>query len=439
MNGLVSFKRRVCDFPEGINIPANCDESIFVPTFSDNCKHHYYLLDFKSKKITSWHLDVNPIKEDFKNRLNRDRIAAIPWNKDLESYLKMIFVPHSAQFYGDKVYVSCWYSNFIVELDKNEDSFDIIYDASPEGLSKIYSSTNTIKDGIIYFSRWSIDDEFAHAKDRSIPVRLELGSFNVHKRNFTILDTIPGPDEIHDAVLCNNGHDLLFVEMGQDPVIEFPDFETSSPQLLHQVHDKGLVPSQVIVYNIKTKKYSSQVYPNAPGHAEASSQENIYYISQCNACNRKTKMFCMGNAKIDKVKIENSKIQFLKTYESGDFIRVPSHKVFSHNNKELLVCTVYPDNVHILDAAEMKLYKKIDLGRAETKADYFSNGAFPYPAAKEQKMPYTAHGFENKDYLFLTHLNDVMLFDFVKEKVLAKVVFNSSEPLIGMGHSQAIG
>lgn len=39
--------------------------------------------------------------------------------------------------------------------------------------------------------------------------------------------------------------------MGQDPAIEFPDdFKDLTPQLLHQIHDKGLIHSQVIVYNM---------------------------------------------------------------------------------------------------------------------------------------------------------------------------------------------
>ena len=85
--------------------------------------------------------------------------------------------------------------------------------------------------------------------------------------------------------------------MGQDPVIEFPDdFKDLTSQLLHQIHDKGLIYSQAIVYNMKTKKHYSQVYPSAPGHAESSKQDGIYYISQCNACNRKSNMFCIGNA-----------------------------------------------------------------------------------------------------------------------------------------------
>lgn len=437
MRDLVSFEKKEYDFPQGVNIPANCDETIFVPAFSDNCKHHYYLLNFKTKKITCWNLDIHPLREDFKKRLSRDKIAAIPWKKDLDSYLNIIFAPHSAQFYKNNIYVTCWYSNFFVELDRDSDSLDIICDSSPEGIRKIYSSTNTIKDGVIYFSRWSIDDQFLHAQDRRIPVKMEIGSFDVHKRIFTIFHAVNGPDEIHDTFLCNNGENLLFVQMGQDPIIEFPDnFDDLTPQLLHQIHDKGLIHSEVIVYNMKTKEYNAQLYPSAPGHAESSSEKDTYYISQCNACNRKTKMFCIGNAKIDKVKIENARIQFLQTYESKDFIRAPSHKVFSHKDKEMLVCTSYPDNLHIIDTAGMKLYKKINLGRAVTQDNYFSNGAFPYPAAKEQKMPYTAHGFNNKDYLFLTHMNDVTVYDFVREKAISKVVFNSDKPLIGMGHAQ---
>lgn len=435
MKSLIEISKEVRDFPAGKKIPENCTESIFIPAFSIDCQHHYFWLDFKNKRITCWNVNLKKVKEQMKLRVEQVGAGSIPWNMDLESYLNGIYFAHSAEHYQGKIYLSFIDGNFLLVLDLHSDAWEVIYD--PCAPNKIYGSTNLISDGQIYFSRWEIEDGFRHIEDDSLAVKLEIGCYDIEQGKFTIFDTIDGPDDIHTTLLTQDRKSVLILEMTQNPALRFPrNMEELTDEQAVEIQRNGLCESSLILYDLKNRSAHTWRLPAGPAHVEPDPEHrDLYYVSSHNLCSNKDKLYCFGTSRIDAVRIADSTLEYLGGYQSEDFYRSPSHKLFRYQGLKLMALAIYPNQVHIVDLNGMRIYKKITLSKSKLKSLDFSKGPYPYPPAREDKTPYTVHAVSEKNYLFLSNIWNVTLFDFVNEQKIESIVFNPNKSLIAMGHA----
>ncbi|WP_416215372.1 hypothetical protein [Paenibacillus mesotrionivorans] len=428
------MKKEKYHFPDHMNVPPECDRSIFIPAYGTDGKQYYYLVDFKSKTIICWDIDTEEMKNYLINKIQKDDIAGVPWNKNFENYLQTILLGHSAQYDNGKLYVSSNYGTFILCLSIVDDSWSLIGEDIEGDPVKVYSATNDIYNNNLYFTRWEMEEGFRHIENRNLPVRLEIGRYSLEADSFEIIDTIDGPDDVHYTSITPDGKNLIIIEMAQDPVHRFPkQGEETNDDYLLKTLENGLCDSQFIVYNLEKKQYHVHHLKDGPAHIEYDlSAPGICYVSMHNLCTNNTDNCCFGTARIEKIRID-SEVASLGFYTDDDFIRIPSHKPFDYDGQKLLAVSVYPNQLHIIDADEMKLYKKVYLSKTKQGVD-FSRGPYIYP--RIDKTPYSIEYQRGSSYIYLCSIWNIILFNFVGESKYSSLIYNvNNKPLIAMGHA----
>lgn len=437
MKNLLSVSKTIYDFPDEVIIPDECNnEVIFIPAIAAKCNHYYYLIDYCRRKITCWNVNLNAIKDRLKSQLNIHSIKTLPWNyQNLDDYLETLFFAHSASYYEGNIYVSCIAGNCIIALGVEDNSYDLIYDE--QDITKMYSSTNDIYDGCIYFTRWKIDDTFKHAEDANHAIYIDVGRYNIKNKCFEVFDTIEGADDIHHTCTTKDGKNILILEMRQDPIIKYPvDTDNASAELMREILKAGLKKSKLITYNIEKREYDTIIMEGSPAHIEFDlyDENTIYIIEHYNSPN-KNSIMSFGNVKFNKVQIENNKSKVIERFSVEGMYRSPSHKLAIADNKQLIFCPSYPNQSFIIDPKGKNVYKKLSFVKKNATVD-FSNGPVKYPNPPYDKTPFTIYPVENSPYMILCSIWNTTIYNFMDEAKVSSLIYNiESNPLIGMGHA----
>ena len=145
-----------------------------------------------------------------------------PWNQGPpKNYIEVSHYIHSAEYWQDWIYTSFFHGGFILGLHTLSDQYKVIYDDLAEN-HHMYSSTNKIQDGKIFFSRWSAVDTFLRQTNRSHQITIESGYYSISEDSFVVNHTLAGPDAIHYTDISPDGSTVLVVEMSQVPVAGMP-------------------------------------------------------------------------------------------------------------------------------------------------------------------------------------------------------------------------
>jgi hypothetical protein len=228
------------------------------------------------------------------------------------------------------------------------------------------------------------------------------------------------------------------VEMSQDPHIKPPldtEMHNLSKEQRLEILDSGLKTSSLITYNINLKSTHRIELPDGPAHIEFDNNDpSVFYISSHNLSTNNDTLFCFGYSKIDKFRIDKGESKVLEFYQDKDFLRAPSHKLFSFDGKKLMVVPIYPNQVHIIDTSDMSIYKKVSLRKTSNPID-FSDGPFIYPKVNLDKTPYTIHPINNSQFLYLSSVWNVTIYNLETSSNVAIVRYNVNKPVIAMGHA----
>jgi hypothetical protein len=433
----IVVSKEVYALPEHHDLPNECSDAIFVPGFAKNAKHYYFLVDFRTKAVHCWQVDLEKLVRRLSSELSFDLAEELlPWNhQDIRSYVENIYYPHSAEYYNGWIYVSYYFGNVILGLSIASDSYEVITDEL-HGLGKIYSSTNTIASGEIYFTRWDIDQTFRREKDRRRPVVLELGKYSIEDRRFEVVDTIEGADEIHSTCRTPDGENVLIVCMSQAPRKRFPRrMDEASNAELQEVLRCGLHDSYITTYHLASRTYHTITMHASPAHIEFDRVDpQTYYVVGNNLSFNGNSVMCHGNARIDKLRIVDRKSILVDTYSADDFYRGTAHKLTTFDGKELMACTVYPNQVHLFDTQRMEPYKKLFVYETRKKVD-FSNGPHEFPKPAFDRTPYGVHPIDNSPYFYATSVWNIVVYDFSEQKKISVIMYNIDKPIIGIGHT----
>ena len=147
------------------------------------------------------------------------------------------------------------------------------------------------------------------------------------------------------------------------------------------------------------------------------------------------KIMCFGKASLNKYQVDKSgKIKLIEQYSDKDFYRATDFKILKHQDNKLGFCTVYPNQVHIIDIEKMKIYKRIHLD-SKTQQENLQAEPFFFPNPNFDKTPYGNHPVENTPYIYLCNVMNIRIYDFENEKNVSTIYFNVDNPLVGIGHS----
>lgn len=431
-----TISKEVYDLEKNLSLPLTVCDSIFIPSFGENFKYYYFLVNFKRNNVICWSVDFSAFAAGFEQRIKFDeKIHTLPWNqKSLKSYIEILFYPHDAVYHDGKIIASSYTGNFMLSLDINGPDSYVIFDENAP--TKIYSGTNSVIDNKIYFTRWDITDSLRKEKDQDFNVKLEICTYDIYNQTFKMHDEIYGQDEVHSTRITQDKENILMVAMCQKPKINYPESEPNENNCLKykEILKSGLNSSQLITYNLNTRNPHYLELPASAAHIEFDQNEsNILYIVSHNLSFNNKSIMCFGNAGLNKLVVNDGQSKILSHYEEKDFYRATSHKFLKYKNNDYLVCPCYPDQVHIINANEFIIHKKISFTPKIKEVD-FEQGYHIFPNSSFDKTAYGVDVINDQPYLYVTNAWNIVIYDFEKMERIETVRYNLNKLIVSIGH-----
>lgn len=438
---LVKVSREVYQAPYTGSAPDNLSDKIFIPGSGLGGKHYCFLVDIANSEVISWTIDLHDyLLATCANIRDLENISA-PWNRTIQNYIEVSHFIHSAEIYNDWIYMSFFHGGFILGIDMNTEEYKIIYD-SAISFHPMYSSTNKIQNGKLYFSRWPAVDTFLRAQNRDRTVTIECGYYDLQKEEFVILHTLDGPDAIHYTDISPDESTIFIVEMSQYPNQTMPldeEYDHLTKDEKQNLINASITLSEVILISNNGKQTCRYNLPIGPAHIEwDQEQTDIFYLSSHNLVTNNQYLYTFGHARIDKYRLNTGEIELQGRYESAQLLRGQSHRKTNYSGRELLAIPGYRDQVDLVDCATMQLYKRIMLADANDNQSMFDNGPVRYLPQQIDTTPYTVDTVPGTPFLYLSSLHGITIYDFAENKKIMTIDFNKNKSLVFVGHSTKI-
>lgn len=441
VNFLVKVTKETYVAPNVGLAPDNISKKIFIPGSGLNGQHYCFLIDIQSSEVICWTINLyDYFQHIYINMIGVDNMKA-PWNRTPYNYIEVSHFIHSAEIYNGWIYVSFFHGGFILGLEINTEEYKIIYDKNIN-YHPMYSSTNKIKNGKIYFSRWPSIDTFYRAEDRTKKVAIECGIYNIEDDKFHILHRLNGPDAIHFTDISPDENNIFLVEMSQNPNISFPldeELETLTTKSKKKIIEGKISLSEIISISKDGKQINRYYLPSGPAHIEwDDKEENVFYLSSHNLVTNNKYLYTFGNAKVDKYYLTGGNIKLISSYSSDELLRGQSHKKTNYEGSELLVISGYRDQLELIDSNTMQFYKRIRLNNNTELQPKFELGPVRYLPQKIDTTPYTADTEPGTPFLYLSSLHSLDVYDISEHRVLVSISYKADKPVVFIGHSAKV-
>ncbi|MGF6190530.1 hypothetical protein [Serratia sp. 2723] len=438
---LVSISRKTYQAPYCGAVPENLSDKLFIPGSGQDGKHYCYLVDIANAEVICWTIDLQDYLTTICANMSGLDGTSAPWNRSPHNYIEVSHFIHSAEIYNGWIYMSFFHGGFILGVDMQTDAYKIIYDTAID-YHPMYSSTNKIQNGRIYFSRWPAADTFLRAQDRNRTVAIECGYYDLHQQTFVVLHSLNGPDAIHYTDISPDGDTIFLVEMSQHPKKSMPldeNFEQLSLNEKQSLIDAGITLSEMILISNNGGKTRRYHLPIGPAHIEwDQEQADVFYLSSHNLVTNDRYLYTFGNARVDKYRLNKGEIEREAGYDSAELLRGQSHRKTYYSGHELLVIPGYRDRIDLVDCATMQLYKRILLTDTHDHQLGFADGPVRYLPQQIDTTPYTVDTIPGTPFLYLSSLHGVIVYDFAEDRTRMTINFTGQKPVVFVGHSTKI-
>lgn len=426
-------------FPEDTPIPKQADDCIFIPCMALNSHVIFFLVDFKTKTIVAIETDLSEEMTRLRNEIEKCHIdSKSPHRMSFDTLMYSIFTPHQGEHENQTVTVSFTSVDFFILIDLSTMK---TYRVSDENKKEVwaFSSTNQIKDGKMYTSRWRFKDMYKQDITLNESVDLEILYYDIEEDKFHLIDTIEGIDHIHTTNISPDSRFLLLVQMTMDSILDSPNLAEESKERQREIQQAGLVNGNCYIYDLNAKKVTSmESVPFSPAHAEFESNNSEYfYLSQHNLCvmGQNNSLYSFGPATISKYCLtEDGKMERILQFQDAETVRAPGHVLFSYEGKQLMVIPSPPLQIAIVDRDTMSIHQKIQLSTKINKPD-FSEGPYLHPIPLRDRTPFSVHGKNESRYLYHNNTISIGIYDFVTDTAVCDFKYNPGLRIMSVGHS----
>jgi hypothetical protein len=283
-----------------------------------------------------------------------------PYGQSESQWWEYCLAPHSYLPLNDgKIQVGLNFFNRFLHIDSNLRSAQLI---NPGVGNAMLSTTNWFdqKTGELWFASWPASQTVRRINNPRENVCVTIWKFSVKDNHAEQVWQGNLGDSLHQLSVSPDRRFLILTELGLrlEEVIPAKSPE-QAPKAWRQALDRGLVPSEILVLNLKTGEEWRLPMLTA-GHVEFDPEDQeTCYFSEHNIGLLGPKVGIFGSATIKKIKLKKTGPELAGEFSHPMFHRITTHIVFRHRTKTLIGVTVYPDTVFLIDAATMKLYKTI--------------------------------------------------------------------------------
>ena len=290
-----------------------------------------------------------------------------PYGQSESQWWEYCLAPHSYLPLNDgKIQVGLNFFNRFLHLDLNLRSAQLV---DPGVGSAMLSTTNWFdqKTGELWFASWPASQTVRRIINPRENVCVAIWKLAIQDERVEQVWQGNLGDSLHQLSLSPDYRFLILTELGlrlEEAIpAESPD---QDPSAWKKVRERGLVPSEILILNLKTGKEWRLPPMLTAGHVEFDpDDQEICYLSGHNIGLIGPKVGIFGSGIIKKYRLKKTGPEFAGEFSHPYFHRITTHIVFRHRGKILIGVTGYPNTIFLIDAATMKLYKTIEMDLAD--------------------------------------------------------------------------
>jgi len=332
----------------------------------------HYVFPVSSPLAVSFDIELKGIEESCKADLEEAR-ARVPAAKDAFPYglseaqwWEYCVAPHSYLALEDgKCQVGLNLFNRFLHLNLNEPSALLV---DPGVRNEFVSTSNWFdhEKGELWFASWPIEATVRRILNPRDDVAVTIWKLSVSAGVIEKVWQGDLADALHQLCLDPMRRFLILTELGlrlEEPIpAQSPD---QAPRVWEHVRERGVVPSKILVLDIKTGQ-EWRLSTLTAGHVEFDPQDpEVCYLSGHNIGLIGVKVCIFGPGIVQKFRIGESGPDFLGEFTHKRFHRITTHIVFRHRGKTLIGVSGYPGAVFLINAATMRLHRIIDMDSPE--------------------------------------------------------------------------
>jgi hypothetical protein len=303
--------------------------------------------------------------EEAKNKCSIDDIK-FPYGLTQTQWWEYCLAPHSYLPLGDgKIQAGLNFFNRFLHIDFNSRSAQLI---DPGVGNAMLSTTNWYdeKTDKLWFASWPVFDTVRRIIDPRENVSVMIWTFSVQDKHVEQVWQGDFGDSLHQLSISPDRSFLILTELGLRTEESVPaGSPDENPQAWKRVGEGGLVPSQILILNLKTGE-KWRLPMQSAGHIEFDPEDrDICYLSGHNIGLIGPQVGIFGSGTIKKIRLTKSGPELTGEFSHSRFHRITTHIVFGHRGKMLIGVSGYPHTIFLIDAASMKLYKTLEMDCAD--------------------------------------------------------------------------
>ncbi len=310
--------------------------------------------------------------------------------------IMLMTVPHTVTYLGNSQFaINLWayYGYLVVDCRKKTVGYRILEENGDNHVLGSQQWFDSDKEELYYMS-YSLTDSLNRSTDPNQNV-----SFKILKHENKTGKT----REIWQGDFVDYPHDFLMNRNKQYCVI---------PELgMYQDKEKNLIPSKVLVLDLKNNKQWIISRFIVAAHAQFDPDESdIIYFSSHNFEFQHTNIFKLlkkaiygikfrGPASIHKYRLTPEGPKELGMFTQSDFFRLTNFHAFNHRGQKILAAIGSPNYIFIVDAKDMQFIRKIEVNHPKNMKNFYRNspcgiGTISPSLDGEKLFVYTTRSFQ---------------------------------------------
>ena len=317
---------------------------------------------FKPQKLkkAAWSENV-PVLEFFFKRFHN--------NFSFIEQIMLMTVPHTVTSLSNgKFLVNLWSYFGYLEIDCNKRTvtYRLIDDKTYKnvlGSQQYYDKENDE----LYYSAYSLTQSIERIQNADKPVNCSIFKKKIRSGETELVWSGEYADYIHDIVINKPGTYCALPELG-----------------MYTDKDKNIVPSRVLILDLKLKKTWTVDRFYVAAHAQFDPENpDVVYFSNHNFEFEHTDIINLlkkatynikfrGPASVFKYRLTPNGPEEIGMFTEPDFYRLTNFHVFKHQGKMIIAALGFPDEIYILDADKMTFIKKLKVINPKVLKNLFS-------------------------------------------------------------------
>ena len=406
-------------YPDGLP-PVNL--RFIVPRPGSNQGHpalRFDVVDLGEKRVNSWSVSLPPSRRA--NTLFKTYVRGYK-----PAYLRMrlpfmgLGIPHCSHMSKTGyICASNGFYNYVIDTHTNTARIfpEDYLSAEPMHYSK---QGNFSSDSAYwYFVRWPLAGwaDLIDGKADSVPC--QVGRVSLEELEEEVLLEIDYQEETHEIACSPDDRYAVFCTFKQELCVPYPrgSFFSSRPgyRLSHQA---GIRPQQLVTMDLNRRLHWLTALP-APvigHHVFDPDDPTVFYSSAHNIVFHQMNAILEGPATLFKLRIVDGHTSIEGKYSDDRFMRIFQHEVFHHKGVTYLAVMSYPRYLYILRAADMSLYRRIDVSPEQEIECRDGGNAL---CEKSKGIYFTVNASEDGRYIVMGSDVEFLMYDMGSDELIS--------------------